>query len=115
MYGLQEFVITFPDIFWSGVEHIPDETVGNIDVGIPVLLGHSDGVSARWSRPAVGSRQLALPFIVAVDVREGHNLADFQHQQSLIDLGFPSRGQPQEAGHQAGEDALAQVRVGKRQ
>ena len=49
-------------------------------------------------------RQLLLPLIIPVHIRKRHNLAALQHQQPLIDLGFPAGGQPEEPGHQTGAD-----------
>ena len=39
LHGLQEFGVPLPDILRGGVEHVADEPVGNVYVGITVRLG----------------------------------------------------------------------------
>ncbi len=86
-------------------EHVAQQPVGDIDMGIAVLLG---GILLQDRRDGDSQlrifRELALPLIIAVDVREGHNLAALQHQQPVVDLGLAACGQPEEAGHEAGAD-----------
>ena len=74
-------------------------------MGIAVLLG---GILLQDWRDGDSQlrifRELALPLIIAVDVRESNNLAALQHQQPVVNLGLAAGGQPQEAGHEAGAD-----------
>lgn len=86
-------------------EHVAQQPVGDIDMSIAVLLG---GILLQDRRDGDSQlrilRELALPLIIAVDIREGHNLATLQHQQPVVDLGLAAGGQPEEAGHEAGAD-----------
>ena len=102
---LQEFLVPFIGLRRRRPEHVAQEPVGDIDMGIAVFLG---GILLQNRRNGDSQlrilRELALPLIIAVDVREGHNLATLQHQQPVVDLGLAAGGQPQEAGHEAGAD-----------
>lgn len=102
---LQEFLVPFIGLCRRRPEHVAQQPVGDIDMGIAVLLG---GILLQDRRDGDSQlrifRELALPLIVAVDVREGNNLAALQHQQPVVDLGLTAGGQPQEAGHEAGAD-----------
>ena len=102
---LQEFLVPFIGLCRRRPEHVAQQPVGDIDMGIAVFLG---GILLQDRRDGDSQlrilRELALPLIIAVDVRKGHNLAALQHQQPVVDLGFAAGGQPQEAGHEAGAD-----------
>jgi len=82
-----------------------DEPVGNVDVVGPVLLGavlleevgHFDAQFREFSG-------LLAPGVVAVNVREGGDGTALQHVQPRIELGFPTGGQPDELGNEAGAD-----------
>ena len=81
---LQEFLVPFIGLCRRRPEHVAQQPVGDIDMGIAVFLG---GILLQDRRDGDSQlrilRKLALPLIIAVDVREGHDLAAF-----LLDGGF---------------------------
>lgn len=100
----------FPDT------HRPHESVGNVNVSLPVLdrgvllQQGTDGDVQETLRSAQGDRtggvfrQLPLPLVVAVDIRKSQLLPSPQDQQPVVDGLLPARGQPKEPGHEPGTD-----------
>lgn len=104
--GLQEFQVPLIDLLWWWAEHVvPEQPVGDIDVGLTVGSG---GVLLQDRRDGHAQfrilGQLLQPFIVAIDIREGNHFPALQDQESVIDLGLAAGGQPKEPGHQTGAD-----------
>lgn len=92
-----------PDAFTGRAQFLPDEPVGDIDMGLNVLgSGISLQNGAHGHVEVRELRQLLDPSGVAIDIRIGHNLPALQHQQPLVDHGLAAGGQPEEAGHDAG-------------
>ena len=90
---------------WIGRAVPADEPVGNVDVVGPVLLGpvlleevgHLDAQLPEF-------RGFLAPGVVAVNVRESGDGTALQYVQPRIELGFPTGGQPDELGNEAGAD-----------
>ena len=100
----------------TGGMTIPDEPVGDVDVGGEVFGGGvllEDGADgdgdARSSRAGrVGNcqgREFPAPGVKGIDVGEGDDFSAGEDGKAVgVELGLPSRGEPEVARHEAGAD-----------
>ncbi len=93
-----------------------DEPVGDVDVGGKVFGGGvllEDGTDGDVEIPGQARndgvrgrvlRQLLDPFLIAIDIGEGHDFVAGEDQEAVVDAGFATGGEPDVFRHQAGAD-----------